>query len=94
MVNNGFNMWQQADAQDFQRAQQEREFTLNEQAAENAYRRQEKFYLDYQTPAAIAKQLREAGLNPALMYSGGAAGVGGHSAGGQGGVGSCLRQFE
>lgn len=40
---------------------------------QNAYNIQ--MYNDYQSPAAIKRQLEEAGLNPYLMYSQGAAGL-------------------
>lgn len=58
----------------------EKQHKLNEQSAEAAYKRNENFYLNYQSPEAMRKQLEEAGLNPALMYGNGVAGSSGHIA--------------
>lgn len=44
---------------------------LNEQSAENAARRDENFYTNFQSPQAMVKQYEAAGLNPALMYQNG-----------------------
>lgn len=60
-------------------------YQMNEKAADNAQKRTIDLYNMLQSPSAMVKQLKEAGLNPALMYSG--SGMGGHTQGGaQGGV--------
>lgn len=58
----------------------EQNFYYNEMAAQSADARQRaQFYDMYSYPAQV-KLLKEAGLNPALMYSGGASGQGGATA--------------
>lgn len=58
----------------------EENFAYNEQAAENADARTRALYSDLYSPAAKIEQMKEAGLNPNLMYGmNGAAGVGGTS---------------
>lgn len=59
--------------------QAQRQFQLNEKAADNAMKRSIDMYNLLQSPSAMVKQLREAGLNPALMYS-------------QGGMGGSVQQ--
>ena len=67
--------------------QNEKLFEQNEIAADNALKRQYQLYQDLQSPQAMVQQLKNAGLNPALMYSMG--GAGGHVASApQGGAGS------
>lgn len=60
----------------FTKRLQQNAFDLNEQAADNAYNRALGLY-DYQyqkeSPAALRKQLEEAGLSVGLMYGGGGA---------------------
>lgn len=71
--------------------QNEKLFEQNEQAAQNAMERTYKMYHDLQSPSAMVKQYRQAGLNPALMYSMGGAGgrvVAGPQGGAQGGSGA------
>lgn len=60
---------------------QESQQQFNREEAEKAYQRQRQFYSDFSSPQAMVHQLKEAGLNPALMY-----GIG--SQGGQGASGS------
>lgn len=51
------------------------QFQYNEMAAENADKRQRALYEDYLSYAAQVRQMKAAGLNPALMYgNGGSAG--------------------
>lgn len=50
---------------------------LNEKAAENAQKRAEDFYRKYQTPEAMKRMLKEAGLSIGLMYGMGG-GIGGN----------------
>lgn len=66
------------------------QYEYNEKAAENAQKRAEKLYRQYQSPEAMVKQLKEAGLSTGLMYSGlgGKSGMGVIGNGPQGGVGS------
>ncbi len=60
------------------------QYKLNEKAADNAMQRTIDIYNQIQSPKAMVKQLLEAGLNPALMYSQG--GMGGQvQSGPQGG---------
>lgn len=56
---------------------QEQQHIYNEESAENADKRTRALYTDFLSPEARVKQYKEAGLNPALMYSGGAAAGGG-----------------
>lgn len=50
---------------------------LNEQSADKADERKRKFYTDFESPEAVMKQLKEAGLSPGMFYGGsGAAGMG------------------
>lgn len=51
-------------------------YEQNEQSAKNAMQRSIDLYNLLQSPEALKKQYKKAGLNPALMYSSG--GVGGH----------------
>jgi len=63
-----------------QKKAQKRQFEYNEKAADNAQERSIKtmgLLREWNSPAAKKQQLQEAGLNPALVYSGGAAGAGG-----------------
>jgi hypothetical protein len=52
-------------------------FNYGEQGAINAIKRAEENYKKYQSPEALRRQYEEAGLNPALMYSGTGGGTGG-----------------
>jgi len=54
-------------------------YEYGEMAADNADARARAFYTDFNSPAAKVRQLQEAGLSTALMYSGGG-GVGGSAA--------------
>lgn len=54
--------------------QAQKQFQLNERSADNAMKRTINMYNLLQSPSAMVKQLREAGLNPALMYSQGGMG--------------------
>lgn len=56
----------------------ERNFELNELAANNADKRTRALYEDYYSPAALLRQYNEAGLSPSLMF-GGTPGQGGTS---------------
>lgn len=76
-----FGMKQQAD---YNREAQERQMQFNSLEAEKAHKRAlelNKITYEQGTAQNKVKQLKEAGLNPALMYSGG-------GAGGAGGAGS------
>lgn len=60
-----------------QKSAMERQYELNEMAAENAFKRQNEMYdKDYQlhTYSAIRQQIEDAGLSAGLMYGGGGAG--------------------
>lgn len=63
------------------------EYNYNEKAAQNAQNRSEEFFRKYQTPEAMKRMLKEAGLSIGLMY-GMNGGMGGGSAttGQQGGT--------
>lgn len=56
---------------------QEQQHKFNEESAENADKRTRALYTDFLSPEARIRQYKEAGLNPALMYSGGATAGGG-----------------
>lgn len=45
----------------------EHQFLLNEQSAENALKRKDLWYNQYESPQAMLDQFRKAGLNPAAM---------------------------
>ena len=49
---------------------QERSFTFNEMAADNADIRTRNLYNSFETPSAKKRMLEEAGFNPALVYGG------------------------
>lgn len=49
-------------------------YKLGEKAADNADARTRRLYEDYQSPEALLKQYKEAGLSPSLMFGGGGAG--------------------
>lgn len=51
---------------------QKLQYTYNNQLAENDFERKIDFYNQYESPAAQVAQYKAAGLNPALMYQGGA----------------------
>lgn len=87
IVNGAFNIGQQTAANEFSREQQEnairankesqeRSIAANERAAELAYLRSLSFYQQYNSPEAIVKQLKKAGLSVGMMYSGGGSGQG------------------
>lgn len=65
------------------------QYDYNEKAAENAQKRAEKMYRKFQSPEAMIRQLKEAGLSTSLMYSGmaGKGGMGVMGNGAQGGAG-------
>lgn len=95
-VNGGFGMGMQKRQQKYTRQNmekqheqnkdiQDREYQYNEDAANNADRRKRAFYTDFESPEAIMRQLKEAGLSPGLFY-GGNGSVGGGGAAAQGGV--------
>lgn len=68
------------------RASNAEQYRYGEKAANNADKRQRKMYEDYLSYMAQVRQMKEAGLNPALMYSGGgASGAGSIPHGTQGG---------
>lgn len=48
----------------------EHQFLLNEQSAENALKRKDLWYNQYESPQAMLDQFRKAGLNPAAMLGG------------------------
>lgn len=65
---------------------QERSYTFNEMAADNADTRTRNLYNDFETPSAKKRMLEDAGFNPALVYGGmngnipqGAQGAGGNA---------------
>lgn len=65
---------------------QERSYTFNEKAADNADTRTRNLYNDFETPSAKKRMLEDAGFNPALVYGGmngsipqGAQGAGGNA---------------
>lgn len=64
---------------------QERNYQFGEMQADNADRRTRALYYDLYAPEAKVTQLEQAGLNPALMYSGAGAGGQSSTAGAQGG---------
>ena len=61
-------------------------YQYNEMAAENADRRTRKLYQDFQSPEALLRQYKEAGLSPSLMFGGG--GIGGQTTQGAQGAGA------
>lgn len=84
MTNHYANTQSQASAS---KSRQEN-FKFGEMAANAADERYRKQYLDFYSPKAQLKQLKEAGLSPSVMYQGGA-GAGGATApqgGGAGGI--------
>lgn len=52
----------------------QKNYQLNELAAENADRRTRALYNDLQSPKALLEQYKEAGLSPSLMFGGSGAG--------------------
>lgn len=63
-------------------------YGYGEKAADNAQQRSWATWEKYQSPEAMVRQYREAGLNPALMYGGGGSGGAGGVQAGQQGSGS------
>lgn len=63
-----------------------RQYSMSEQAADNADRRTRKLYSDFMSPDALLQQYKQAGLSPSLMFGGG--GVGGQTPSGAQGAGS------
>ncbi|UPW41238.1 DNA pilot protein [Sigmofec virus UA08Rod_4774] len=55
----------------------------NEESADKADSRKRAFYTDYESPAAMYKQLKDAGLSPGLFYGGSGAAGSGASGGAQ-----------
>lgn len=62
-------------------------YRYGEMAAQNADQRTRALYKDLQSPQAMMKQLREAGLSPSLMYGGEMGGSVGQGAQGSGAAG-------
>lgn len=60
-------------------------YRWNEAAADAADARSRALYEDYESPAAMLRQIREAGMSPSLMFSGAGAGGGAVPSGAQGG---------
>lgn len=73
---NAQTYYQQADLMNLQHS-------LNEESAENAYRRQTQMLDKYYTPQAQLEQMKAAGLSPSQILGGGAGTMGSTSAGGQ-----------
>lgn len=65
----------------------EKQYQLNEKAANNADARTRALYEDYQSPEALLKQYQSAGLSPSLMFGGSGAGGGAQPASGAQGAG-------
>lgn len=91
LVNGAFNIGQQTAANEFSRESQdkaiqankesqERGIEANRREAELAYLRSLSFYQQYNSPAAMVKQMKEAGLSVGMMYGNGAGGAQGHGA--------------
>lgn len=59
-------------------------YEYGEKAADNADARTRALYENYQSPQALLRQYKEAGLSPSLMFANGAAGAGGMTQGAQG----------
>lgn len=84
-VVSNINSWMSGDYTQQSAAQQTYEY--GEQAADNALERSKDYYdytFDKTTPEAMVDLYKEAGLNSALMYSGGASGTSGSTASFQG----------
>ncbi|UPW41218.1 DNA pilot protein [Sigmofec virus UA08Rod_4888] len=85
-ISQGYNEKNMALQQGYNRENMQAMYQYGEQAADNAMKRKEDFYLKYETPEAIRKQLEDAGLGIGLMYGGG--GAGGSASGGAQGTGA------
>lgn len=59
-------------------------YRYGEMSADNADARTRALYEDYQSPQALLKQYKEAGLSPSLMFGGSGTGAGGMTQGAQG----------
>lgn len=75
LINGGLGLINNSIAQEREDHAREENYRLNEMAAENAQKRTENFYNQYQSPEALLRQYKEAGLSPSLMFSGGASGA-------------------
>lgn len=71
-----------SDMTDAEREAAATSYSYNSRLADEDYQRKIDFYERYESPAAQVRQYKDAGLNPALMYQGGA------SVSASGGVGS------
>lgn len=68
--NIGMGVFNNALAEGRERRARRENYQLNEQAAENAQKRQWETINQFYTPQAQLRQLKEAGLSPSLMYGG------------------------
>lgn len=59
----------------------QKNFEINEKAAQAADRRQRKMYEDLSSPQAMLRQYAAAGLSPSMMMSGGQSAIGSNAAG-------------
>lgn len=84
-INGGFGMAMQKRQQKYTQENMDKAHQQNEESADNADKRKRAFYTDFESPEAVMRQLKEAGLSPGLFYGGsGTAGMNA-SGGAQGG---------
>lgn len=86
-ISTGGNILNTFVEQMFAEHNREHNFYYNEKAADNADNRKRAWYQDFETPAAMVRQLKEAGLSPSMMYGdmGGSSGVSAPQGAGVGG---------
>lgn len=84
-ISGAFGMAMQKRQQQYTQANMDKAHQQNEESADKADARKRAFYTDFESPQAMMKQLREAGLSPGLFYGGSGAGGMGASGGAQGG---------
>lgn len=80
LVNGAFGLGLQKQQQKYTQENMKLAHEMNEKSADRSDERKRKFYTEFESPEAIMRQLKEAGLSPGLYYGGG--GTAGHASGG------------
>lgn len=69
-INGGLGLLMQKRQQKYTEKNMQKAYEYNERGADNSDKRKRAFYTDFESPEAIMRQLKEAGLSPGLYYGG------------------------
>lgn len=90
VINGAFGMAMQKRQQKYTQENMDKAHQQNEESADNADKRKRAFYTDFESPEAVMRQLKNAGLSPGLFYGGSGTGGMGASGGAQAASGGAL----